>query len=418
MRDADGNVIAVCGTLRDITDVELSAQAALESEQRLQSIIDNTSAAIAVRDRNFRYVLANRAFLERAGLPAGAELPGRPDVEVHSAEAISAMRVGDYRVLAGESILDDQTVTLNGQERIWRSQRFPLTGPHGDITGIADVATDVTDSRAAERELRERIAWEEYISRAVNEGRLLVYSQPIIDVDTGALWGEELLVRMAGTRRPDDVVGPDRFLPQAARFGLMPVIDRFMIDAAMRLARAGRRVCVNVFPSSIQDLDHVEQLLAPLAAEPAVAPNLTFEITETEALASPGVARVFSDRLAALGAGLALDYFGTGYSSFTELRALRLQALKIDLSFVRNLAASPDDQRVVKLIIHIAREFGIAVTAEGVEDAGALELLREYGADRAQGYLIARPAPVLPIPGTSEVSGDEPAQPESSRGRP
>lgn len=83
------------------------------------------------------------------------------------------------------------------------------------------------------------------------------------------------------------------------------------------------------------------------------------------------MARAFSDRLAELGAGLALDDFGTGYGSLTELRTLKLTTLKIDLSFVRNLATSIDDQRVVKLVIHIAKAFGITTTAEGVETPGA-----------------------------------------------
>lgn len=129
---------------------------------------------------------------------------------------------------------------------------------------------------------------------------------------------------------------------------------------------------------------------------PLAAPNLTCEIPETAALASPDVAERFSGRVAELGAGHALDDFGTGYGSFTELRILKLHSLKIDPSFVRNLASNPDDQRDVKLIIHIAKEFGSTTTAEGVEDVEALALLLEYRADRAQGFLIGKPAPVQP----------------------
>ena len=396
--DADGHVTGALSNTRDVTEQLAAEQGVRDGARQLQAIIDNTNAAISVRDREFRYVLVNDAFRSMVGLPPDSPLVGRADTEVLAADAIARLRVFDHRVLAGESLSDEETVTRDGGHRFILTHRFPLTGADGRAYAIADVATDITDTKRAELELRERIAWEERIRAAVNEGRLLVYAQPIIDLATGALWGEELLVRMQGGRGPDDVVLPGEFLPQAERFGLMPIIDRFMITKAVELADSGRRITVNISASSFQTPALAEAITADLAAKPHAAPNLTFEITETAALASPGVARTFSDRLAELGAGLALDDFGTGYGSFTELRTLTLQTLKIDMSFVRHLASDGEDQRVVQLIIHIGKLYGISTTAEGVEDAASLALLREYGADRAQGYLIGKPAPVESTP--------------------
>ncbi len=391
---ADGTVVGICANVRDITEWERADRLARERQRWLQSIIDNAQAAISVRDREFRYVLANASCAPMLGVKSTADLIGRGDDQFLAADKIASSRERDRVVLAGETTMFEDTVTRGAHGRTILSQRFPLLDADGQVQAIAEIATDVTERQRVERDLGEWLEWEEKIGRAVHEGRLLVYSQPIIDLATGELWGEELLVRMQGDKGSDDVIAPGQFLPQAERFGLMPVIDRFMLGEAVKLAAVGRRVSVNVSATSIEAQGLADEIVAQVAAAPQAATYLTFEVTETAALAAPELARAFSGCLADLGCGLALDDFGTGYGSFTELRSLKLQTLKIDLSFVRNLAASEEDQRIVKLIIHIAREFGISTTAEGVEDADALELLRQYGADRAQGYFLGRPAPV------------------------
>lgn len=392
----DGTVVGVCANVRDITAWERAERLAQERQRWLQSIIDNAQAAICVRDRDFRYVLANAACAQLLGTRSTADLIGRRDDQVLPADKIDSSRERDRAVLAGATTVFEETNNRGALGRTIVSQRFPLPDADGQVRAVAEIATDVTERQQVERDLGEWLEWEERIGRAVHDGRMLVYSQPIIDVATGELWGEELLVRMQGDSGPDDVIVPGQFLPQVERFGLMPVIDRFMLAEAVKLAAVGRRVSVNVSATSIEAQALADEIVAQVAAVPHAAPYLTFEITETAALAAPELARAFSGCLADLGCGLALDDFGTGYGSFTELRSLKLQTLKIDLSFVRHLATSEEDQRIVKLIIHIAREFGISTTAEGVEDADALALLREYGADRAQGYFLGRPAPVRP----------------------
>jgi EAL domain-containing protein (putative c-di-GMP-specific phosphodiesterase class I) len=107
-------------------------------------------------------------------------------------------------------------------------------------------------------------------------------------------------------------------------------------------------------------------------------------------------AREFAADISALGCGLALDDFGTGFGSFTYLRTLPLSYLKIDISFVRSLLDSNDDRRIVQSIISIADRFDLRTIAEGVEDAATLKLLRELGADYAQGFHLGRPAPLDP----------------------
>ncbi len=188
---------------------------------------------------------------------------------------------------------------------------------------------------------------------------------------------------------------PDEFLPQAERFGLMHVIDSFMVGHAIDLAVAGRTISVNLSAHSLQDQRLANEVLARLAVTPQAASRLTFEITETAAMNTLVNAREFSTRLAELGAGMALDDFGTGYGTFTELRNLALKSLKIDRSFVSSLAQSPADQHIVRTIVAIAAEFGLTTIAEGVEDKASLRMLRDMGVDQAQGFLIAAPAPVI-----------------------
>ena len=127
------------------------------------------------------------------------------------------------------------------------------------------------------------------------------------------------------------------------------------------------------------------------------ADHLTFEFTETAAVSSVEDAGVFTRALRDVGCHAALDDFGTGFGTFVLLKHLPVDALKIDREFVRGLSTSADDQRIVRSIVQIASEAGMSVVAEGVEDAGALALLREYGVGWAQGFHIHRPEP-LPNP--------------------
>ena len=121
---------------------------------------------------------------------------------------------------------------------------------------------------------------------------------------------------------------------------------------------------------------------------------MTFEFTETAAVSSVEDARAFTLALREIGCHAALDDFGTGFGTFVLLKHLPVDALKIDREFVHGLSTSADDQRIVRSITRIASEAGMQTVAEGVEDAGALALLREYGVGWAQGFHIARPGPL------------------------
>ena len=199
---------------------------------------------------------------------------------------------------------------------------------------------------------------------------------------------------MAG---PDgELISPDRFLPEAIRFGMMPTIDRFMVTQAIELARAGRNVAVNLSANSINNPATLAEIVDELRHAGVLAGRVSFEITESAALASAETAEQFSNVMSSLGCPLALDDFGTGFGAFTELRGMALHKLKIDQSFVRDLLRSERDESVVKMIVGIAREFRLVTTAEGVEDDETRARLVELGVDQLQGYLIGKPAPAQP----------------------
>ena len=153
--------------------------------------------------------------------------------------------------------------------------------------------------------------------------------------------------------------------------------------------------CANISAQTIGNPAAMEDILQKLsAAGPDLAKKLVFEITETTALTSLEIARSFSRSTTSLGCRVALDDFGTGYGAFTELRNLDLDVLKIDLSFVQNMLEDPDDERVVRTIIFVARQYGLTTVAEGVETEALLRRLAELGVDRAQGYLFGKPTPI------------------------
>ena len=246
------------------------------------------------------------------------------------------------------------------------------------------VAFDVTEEKETETRLRG----------VLTDEHLLAYSQPILDHRRGEIVQEELLVRMRGTAGSDQVLVPADFLPDAERCGLIGLVDRWMSAHAVALSRQGRRAEVNLSAVSIGDDEftaRLEHWINRAGVNPA---NLVFEITETAALEQLDLAVDFAERLTRLGCQFALDDFGTGFGSLTHLRLLPVRYLKIDTSFIHNVASNRDDQAMVRGIVAIARELDVLTVAEGIEDAATLELTTELGVDFAQGYHIGRPAPV------------------------
>jgi PAS domain S-box-containing protein len=263
-------------------------------------------------------------------------------------------------------------------------------GTPGAVVVFRNATAERIERGRTKREL-DAAQWLRRTRAALDEDRLVLYSQPIVPLSGGAR-SEELLIRMI---EPDgSIIPPGEFLPAAEQFGLITEIDRWVISQAMRFAAGGRRIEVNLSARSV-DTRLIEFIATELQRAGANPTNVIFELTETALLDNIDAGRRFAEDLQQLGCELALDDFGTGFASLTYLRLLPARYLKIDIEFVRDLVENKTSRHMVRSIVHLARGLDKFTIAEGVEDEPTLELLRSYGVDYAQGYLLGRPAPVL-----------------------
>jgi diguanylate cyclase (GGDEF)-like protein len=251
---------------------------------------------------------------------------------------------------------------------------------------------------------------------AIQRGEFVLHYQPEVSVATGEVVGFEALVRW---EHPElGLLGPDRFVPIAEHTGLIRPLTRYVLEQSLRQCRAWDiqglevRVAVNLSGRDLLDTtlpDEVEALLGNWQIEPS---RLELEITEHTILGDPVRTRAILGRLEDLGVGLAIDDFGSGYSSVGHLKRLPLDTLKIDKSFVLGMLQDDDDAAIVRSTIDLAHNLGLEVVAEGVETDEALALLASLRCDMAQGYLFSRPLPALEVPGwlggARRASGAEP----------
>jgi EAL domain-containing protein (putative c-di-GMP-specific phosphodiesterase class I) len=280
----------------------------------------------------------------------------------------------------------------------WISLTLSALRDAGGVVGLFGQVIDITDQKAREQRLTEQVeevSWIGRIRDALDEDRLILDAQPIVDLATGDTVQHELLIRMID--RDGRLVSPGEFLPTAERFGLITEIDRWVIEQGARLAADGGPVAINLSGASIGNPEILAAIERAIVASGAPPGNLVFEITETALMENIDRGELFAEQLIRLGCHLALDDFGTGFCSFTYLKRIHAHHLKIDIEFVRDLAHSERDQHVVTAIVALATGFGQQTTAEGVEDQETMTLLRELGVSHAQGYHVGSPLPVAEL---------------------
>ncbi len=394
IRDPSGVPLYAVSHLQDITDHKRSEQQLRDSERRLRSLIDHTPSLVYVKGRDYRYQLVNSEF-ERVFGVRSDWIVGRRDEDILPASAIGRVRATDRQVLDDGQVLREETVVRrDGQERVLLTVRFPLFDERGAIEAVGAMSTDITERQLEERSRRERLQCSELIHAALAQDRFVLHGQPILDLASMQVEQSELLIRMRKTRDGGELMAPGEFLPCAERFGLVQLVDRWVIARAVKLAAEGQRVEVNLSAKTICDPRQVTWIERAINASGALPSNLIFEITETAAAENLPAARAFAQHLRKLGCAFALDDFGVGHGSFTYLRHLPVDYLKIDIQFIRDLLTDPEDQQVVRAIIGVAKQFEIRTIAEGVEDEATLEKLLAMGVDYAQGYHIGRPMPI------------------------
>lgn len=258
------------------------------------------------------------------------------------------------------------------------------------------------------RQRREQMDWVSRLNHALEFGQFVLFAQRIVPIQPGLSPQPylEILLRM----RAEDgrLLSPVSFLPAAERFAVMNAIDRWVVRAALDTVVSMRRshgahwqgwpmLSINLSATSLTSPAIVREILDAVHEARIPAENLCFELTETAAVGNlEGASRAIAD-LRAIGCRIALDDVGTGFSSFGYLRALPVDYLKIDGSFVRTIHTDPVDRAVVESIQRIAEVLGVRTVAEYVEDVLLLPVLRQIGVGYAQGMGLHRPEPLVDV---------------------
>lgn len=315
--------------------------------------------------------------------------------------------------------------TVRGFAFSWQDHRFelsvsigvvgidPTAGSLADLMSAADSACYVAKDKGGHRAhvylpddaaLAKRhgeMQWVQRIHRAMAESRFRVYAQPIVRIEQRPEPPQyEVLLRM----REDDerLISPARFIAAAERYQIMPALDRWVLNETFRaLAAAGiagaeprARFNINLSGQSLGDeefLDYVIERFESYAISPG---SITFEVTETAAIANLADAIHMMTKLKRMGCRFALDDFGTGLSSFGYLQNLPIDSIKIDGNFVKDINSDPLNQAMVMAINDIGHVMGLDTIAESVEEQSVLEQLRRCGVDYAQGHCLGRPIPL------------------------
>jgi diguanylate cyclase (GGDEF)-like protein/PAS domain S-box-containing protein len=406
-----------------------------EFEQQLQYTLDNECDdgqhhAVCYLDLD-QFKVVNDTCGHVAGDELLRQLAGLLHNQVRESDMLARLGGDEFGVLLKYCPLDqavriaeDLRAKVKDFRFVWEDHSFEVGVSIGlaevthessgiaDIMSVADVACYAAKDSGRNRvhvytpddsELKQRrgeMRWVSRLRKAIDENRFRLYYQTIMPVAQPAHGGEhfEILIRLLDESGQE--VPPMAFIPAAERYNLMPAIDRWVISTTMnklqdRLARDPNWLCViNLSGQSLCDERFLDFVIGELDRHSIDPGQICFEITETAAIANLRRAVHFMSELKALGCRFALDDFGSGLSSFAYLKNLKVDYLKIDGSFVRDMVDDPIDRAMVEAITQIGHVMGIQTIGEFVEDEAILNALLDLQVDFAQGYWIAKPRPL------------------------
>ena len=316
--------------------------------------------------------------------------------------SIARAAVQVLKLLDGPMTVDQHEVVLSASVGV---ATFPEDGGASKLVSRAAAAMHAAKAAGGSNymlfeprmqdDARDRMDLLRDLRGALGSKQFELYYQPKIDARSGQVTAAEALLRWHHPSR--GMVGPAVFIPLAERYGLIGALGNWVIEDACRQARVWRerglkmRVAINlsVFQMRQDDLvDRIQDALERYGVNPS---RLTCEITESVAMEDTQVTQRTFTRLGEAGIHLSIDDFGTGYSSLAYLRKLPASELKIDRSFVTDLAGSADARSIADAVIKLAHAIGLKVVAEGVETEAQRDVLLELGCDEFQGYLFAKP---------------------------
>jgi diguanylate cyclase (GGDEF)-like protein/PAS domain S-box-containing protein len=453
IRNQTGESIGSVLVFRDVTQArELAKQLAWQAahdqltnlinrrefDLRLTRLLDSTKSsgdqhALLYMDLD-QFKLVNDTAGHAAGDELLRQLADKLRSQIYGGDTLARLGGDEFGVLLEHRSLDEALKVANTLRKIVQDFRFicegktfevgvsiglaPITAHSGspaNLMSCADAACYAAKDKGRNRvnvyspeniDLMQRqseMRWVTDISKAFEEQRFCLYSQPILPLGKEQGDGRhcEILLRLIDVN--GQIISPGTFLPAAERYGLMPVIDRWVIRTLFAAimenldhgeSHSSRIFSVNLSGASLNDEFFPEFLrdqISHYRIPPAV---LCFEITETVAISNLERVRRFMQELKQAGCRFSLDDFGSGMSSFAYLKDLPVDYLKIDGMFVKNMVQNPIDLAMVEAINRIGHVMGIQTIAEFVEDEAILEKLRALGVNYAQGYWVGRPAPL------------------------
>jgi diguanylate cyclase (GGDEF)-like protein/PAS domain S-box-containing protein len=453
MRNAQGDVIGCVAALQDVRHARelmrrLTHQASRDSltglfnrlsfEAQVRRAIDDVEGGYANHALFYLDLDQFKIVNDTCGHVAGDELLRQLAVILHEAlrsDDILARLGGDEFGVLLRRCSVDQAVKIAEKLRlsveafrfIWGDKMFQIGVSIGlvpVVPGVDDLAAMLSAADvacyAAKEAGRNRIHvyeesdttlahrygemnWATELARALDEDRFEIFVQPVVGLaanDPHRHW--EVLLRLRTGE--GDYVNPGAFMSAAERYGLMPRIDRWVIERAFRTfsemaARSATDCCqdviaINLSGASLNDASLTEFVRETQAVTGMPWSRICFEITETVAIRNLHLATALVNELRNLGCKFALDDFGSGLSSFSYLKSLPIDYLKIDGSFIMDIVSDPVDRAMVEAIREVSHIMGVKTVAEWVENAETAEVLRKIGIDYAQGYYFGRPGEI------------------------
>jgi diguanylate cyclase (GGDEF)-like protein/PAS domain S-box-containing protein len=453
IRDRSGSVIGAVVILRDITEVrglarKISYQATHDAltglvnrhefERRLEHLLksakeNGTHHALCYMDLD-QFKVVNDTCGHIAGDELLRQLSTLLQGKIRNKDTLARLGGDEFGVLLGECPMQQAQLianmlcqTVNDFRFVWQDKTFEVGASIGlvgintqsesvvDLLSAADAACYAAKDKGRNRvyiytpddtELRQRqgeMQWVSHINKAFDEQRFKLYCQRIMALSdkAGVRDHYEILLRMVDNK--GRLILPMAFIPAAERYNIMPALDRWVIETVFSMYGTlheegeGATYAINVSGTSLGDenfLYFVKERLSKYVLPPE---SICFEITETAAIANMSKALQFMNELKELGCRFSLDDFGSGLSSFTYLKNLPVNFLKIDGSFVRDMIQDPIDYAMVESINNVGHVMGIETIAESVEDIHILSKLKDLKVDYAQGYGIERPRPLQKV---------------------
>jgi diguanylate cyclase (GGDEF)-like protein/PAS domain S-box-containing protein len=442
--DDDGSLVCFEGTIEDVTERKLY-QARIEQQakydtltglanrsllnERLQQAVEfaaahNTRLAVVFVDLD-RFKFINDSLGHHVGDDLLRAIAARLKANIRDGDTVARLG-GDEFVLLINGQREPNAVALM-LERLLDDISQPWSIPQGDFTFTCSmgVALYPDDGDSAETLLKhadsamyraketgrnnfqfftaqlnalitERLDLENKLRRALERQQFQLNYQPRIDMRTGEIVGVEALIRWHASE--DELVAPSRFIPIAEEIGLIAPIGKWVLKTACAQNKAWQDaglpplvVSVNVSARQFRQDDLVRTIAEVLRETALEARYLEIELTESAVMHDAEQFVAMLNELNDLGVQIAIDDFGTGYSSLSYLKRFPVDRLKVDRSFVQDIATDSDDATIVRTIIALGHNLGLKVVAEGVETEQQLQFLRENDCDELQGYLYGKP---------------------------